>query len=53
MDMLHWLDMNIEFEETLLKRIYSESGAFHQKYKTKLQQITDLKNQKNKQLNFY
>jgi len=53
MDFINWLDTNIEFEETLLERIKNKSGALHQNYKTKLQQIHDLKAAKNKQLNFY
>jgi len=53
MDFINWLDTNIEFEEILLDRIKNKSGALHQNYKTKLQQIHDLKAAKNKQLNFY
>ena len=53
MDFIKWLEMNIAFEETLLDRIKNKSGALHQNYKTKLQQIHDLKAAKNKQLNFY
>ena len=53
MDFINWLEMNIEFEETLLDRIKNKSGALHHNYKTKLQQIHDLKAAKNKQLNFY
>ena len=53
MNFNQWLDTNIAYEETLLERIKNKSGALHQKYQTKLQQITDLKQQKNKQLNIY
>ncbi len=53
MDFINWLDTNIEFEEILLDRIKNKSGALHKNYKTKLQQIHDLKATKNKQLNFY
>jgi len=46
MDMLNWLNMNIDYENILLKRIHNDFGTFHQKYKTKLKQINDLKSLK-------
>lgn len=43
MEFQNWLEMNIEFEETLLERIKKQFGAFHKNTKTKLEQINYLK----------
>jgi len=50
MDFIKWLDMNIEFEQKLLLRIKDQYGAFDKAYKTKLGQINELINTKNKQI---
>lgn len=50
MNFINWLETNIEYEKKLLNRIKKEFGSFHEKYKTKLQQIHDLKLAKNKHL---
>ncbi len=50
MNFINWLEINIEYENKLLDRIQKEFGSFHHNYKTKLQQINDLKLAKNKHL---
>lgn len=50
MEFINWLDMNIEFEQTILQRIKEQFGAFNIAYKTKLNQINELIKTKNKYL---
>lgn len=50
MNFINWLNMNIEFEQTMLHHIKEQFGTFNKAYKTKLDQTNELIKTKNNHL---